>query len=62
MTNNMIVVPQNDPNSPYGSLCKFKVEKRIGKGQFSEVWRAEVNATNEIIALKKVQVGIYFCR
>lgn len=33
----------------------FEIEKKIGKGQFSEVYRAR-NRAGECFALKKIQV------
>ena len=44
----------NDPL--YGCLANFKIDKKIGKGQFSEVWRAVCTANDNVVALKKVQV------
>lgn len=41
----------------YGTLKNFNVEKKIGKGQFSEVYRAVCIVNNVTLALKKVQVG-----
>lgn len=46
----------------YGSLACFSDEKRIGKGQFSEVWRAISKVDNSVVALKKVQVSGYCVR
>ena len=46
----------NDPDNVYGSLAYFVVDKKIGKGQFSEVYRARCNNNGSIVALKKVQV------
>lgn len=42
--------------SQYGSLRNFTVEKKIGRGQFSVVYRARCLMENSIVALKKVQV------
>ena len=44
----------NDPK--YGTLANFKIDKKIGKGQFSEVWRASCTVDECVVALKKVQV------
>lgn len=49
-------------NPKYGSLACFSDEKRIGKGQFSEVWRAISKVDNSVVALKKVQVSGYVCK
>uniref|UniRef100_A0A0M3IKY6 NEK6-subfamily protein kinase n=1 Tax=Ascaris lumbricoides TaxID=6252 RepID=A0A0M3IKY6_ASCLU len=40
----------------YGKLEAFEIEKKIGKGQFSEVYRARCKEDNKVLALKKVQV------
>ena len=40
----------------YGRLSHFEIDKKIGKGQFSEVFRAKCKVDNSIVALKKVQV------
>uniref|UniRef100_A0A1I8GQY4 NEK6-subfamily protein kinase n=1 Tax=Macrostomum lignano TaxID=282301 RepID=A0A1I8GQY4_9PLAT len=50
------VVPNHDPENKYGSLAKFKIDKKIGKGQFSEVWRAICREDECVVALKKVQI------
>ena len=42
--------------SIYNYLKNFEIEKLIGKGQFSEVYRARCLINNSIVALKKVQV------
>ena len=47
---------QLDPRYVYGHLSHFIIEKKIGKGQFSVVYRAKNIITNTITALKKVQV------
>ncbi|KHN87352.1 Serine/threonine-protein kinase Nek6 [Toxocara canis] len=39
----------------YGKLDAFEIEKKIGKGQFSEVYRARCKEDNKVVALKKVQ-------
>lgn len=43
-------------NSMYGTLAAFTIDKKIGKGQFSEVYRVICKATNAVLALKKVQI------
>ena len=45
-----------DTDNIYGVLANFVIEKKIGKGQFSEVYRARCNQDNSSVALKKVQV------
>ncbi len=37
------------------SIANYQIEKRIGKGQFSEVFRAK-HPTAGIVALKKIPV------
>ena len=46
----------DEPDYKYGCLACFELEKKIGKGQFSEVVRARCNSDNSVVALKKVQV------
>eukprot|EP00096_Caligus_rogercresseyi_P007080 TRINITY_DN2443_c0_g1_i2.p1 TRINITY_DN2443_c0_g1~~TRINITY_DN2443_c0_g1_i2.p1 ORF type:complete len:312 (-),score=97.92 TRINITY_DN2443_c0_g1_i2:33-968(-) len=43
-------------DSIYGKLENFSVEKKIGKGQFSVVYRAKCLCDKRIVALKKVQI------
>jgi len=38
-------------------LANFEIEKKIGRGQFSTVFRACCQTNGTIVALKKVQVG-----
>lgn len=40
----------------YGTLSNFEIEKKIGRGQFSVVYRAKCVANDQIVALKKVQI------
>jgi len=40
----------------YNAMKNFEIDKKIGKGQFSEVYRARCVVDNTIVALKKVQV------
>lgn len=47
---------QTDSDSMYGTLAAFNIDKKIGKGQFSEVYRVVCKATRNVLALKKVQV------
>jgi serine/threonine protein kinase len=51
---------QVDSNSMYGTLAAFNIDKKIGKGQFSEVYRVICKATGNVLALKKVQVTLAF--
>jgi len=45
-----------DSDSPYGALAGFSIDKKIGKGQFSVVYRARANHDDKTVALKKVQI------
>lgn len=38
------------------SLADFQIEKKIGRGQFSEVYKATCLLDRKTVALKKVQV------
>lgn len=49
----------NDFAVIYGRLENFELDKKIGKGQFSEVYRARCIFTGEIVALKKIQVIVF---
>lgn len=40
----------------YNALSNFVIEKKIGRGQFSVVYKARCVMDNSIVALKKVQV------
>jgi len=42
--------------SPYGGLDGFAIDRKIGKGQFSVVYRAKALHNGETVALKKVQI------
>lgn len=48
----------NDLSARYGKLDAFEIEKKIGKGQFSEVYKARCEEDGSYVALKKVQVVI----
>lgn len=43
----------------YGTLANFDIDKKIGKGQFSEVYRVASKIDGKIMALKKVKVLIF---
>ena len=43
-------------NSIYGSLANFDIDRKIGKGQFSVVYRATSKIDGRPVALKKVQI------
>ncbi|XP_051787947.1 serine/threonine-protein kinase Nek6 [Erpetoichthys calabaricus] len=40
----------------YSRLADFRIEKKIGRGQFSEVYRATCLLDGKLVALKKVQI------
>jgi len=40
-------------------LANFEIEKKIGRGQFSTVFRARCQTNGTIVALKKVQVKLH---
>ena len=42
--------------NPYCHLVNFEIEKKIGRGQFSVVYRARCKQNALVVALKKVQV------
>jgi len=44
----------------YGTLTNLEIEKKIGRGQFSVVYKARCVVDNSIVALKKVQVNFSF--
>ncbi|XP_071801873.1 serine/threonine-protein kinase Nek7-like isoform X2 [Asterias amurensis] len=50
----MVEVDSN--TDKYNNLANFVIEKKIGKGQFSEVYKAQCLVDNSIVALKKVQI------
>lgn len=52
------VQQQQEQGNIYGCLANFEIDKRIGKGQFSEVFRARCKIDNSVVALKKVQVNV----
>ncbi|KAH7713952.1 NEK/NEK6 protein kinase [Aphelenchoides avenae] len=42
----------------YGALENLELEKKIGKGQFSEVFRARCRLNGNTVALKKIQLHV----
>ncbi|XP_075616260.1 serine/threonine-protein kinase Nek7 isoform X2 [Balearica regulorum gibbericeps] len=44
------------PDMGYNTLANFRIEKKIGRGQFSEVYRATCLLDGVPMALKKVQI------
>lgn len=49
--------PSHRQTECYNQLKSFEIEKKIGKGQFSEVYRARCTVDHQVLALKKVQVS-----
>ncbi|KAL5012263.1 hypothetical protein ScPMuIL_010814 [Solemya velum] len=45
-----------DKENTYDQLKNFEIQKKIGKGQFSEVYKASCKLDKSIVALKKVQI------
>jgi serine/threonine protein kinase len=43
----------------YSQLANFEIEKKIGRGQFSTVFKAHCRINGTTVALKKVQVRIF---
>eukprot|EP00116_Pleurobrachia_bachei_P010623 sb/3470885/ len=52
----MGTLKKEPPQVLYGKLSNFLVDKKVGKGQFSEVYKARLHIDNSIVALKKVQI------
>uniref|UniRef100_H2Z010 NEK6-subfamily protein kinase n=1 Tax=Ciona savignyi TaxID=51511 RepID=H2Z010_CIOSA len=44
------------PELGYNHLGNYKIERKIGKGQFSEVYRATCLLDSKLVALKKVMI------
>ncbi|CAJ0941888.1 unnamed protein product [Ranitomeya imitator] len=52
-----LFVQRHTTSYPYRcNLADFKIEKKIGRGQFSEVYRASCHLDRKPLALKKVQI------
>ena len=47
---------QRTNENPFARLGNFEVQRKIGRGQFSVVYRAKCKLNEMIVALKKVQV------
>ncbi|KAG7235523.1 hypothetical protein INR49_002569 [Caranx melampygus] len=60
--NNLYKIPgqedqKNMPSCRYCcTLANFRIEKKIGRGQFSEVYKATYLLDGQLVALKKVQI------
>ncbi|KAG0721722.1 Serine/threonine-protein kinase Nek7 [Chionoecetes opilio] len=50
------LIKLSSSDSIYGTLSNFDIEKKIGKGQFSVVYRARCKVDHAVLALKKVQI------
>lgn len=46
-----------DLSQIYGNIDNLVIDKKVGKGQFSEVFRARNKINGENVALKKIQVS-----
>ena len=46
----------------YCRLENFEIEKKVGRGQFSVVYKAKCRLNGQPVALKKVQVCSYFSK
>lgn len=44
----------------YGSLQNFEIEKQIGQGQFSQVFKARCLVNSKVVALKRMKVFFTF--
>ncbi|GLD51897.1 serine/threonine-protein kinase Nek6 isoform X1, partial [Lates japonicus] len=60
--NNLYKIPgqEDQKNMPACKYCctlaNFRIEKKIGRGQFSEVYKATYLLEGQLVALKKVQI------
>jgi hypothetical protein len=56
---NMEMAAEGDGGLPeyYSDLANYEIERKIGRGQFSVVFRARCMVDGRVVALKKVQVG-----
>ncbi len=50
-------VIKKELGSATGSLSNYVIEKKIGQGQFSTVYRAKSVTDGEIVALKRVPIA-----
>eukprot|EP00056_Hartaetosiga_gracilis_P021956 m.27444 g.27444 ORF g.27444 m.27444 type:complete len:81 (-) comp9351_c0_seq5:70-312(-) len=49
-------VGDDDEDNFYNDISNYSVEKKIGRGQFSVVYKARCLVNNKLVAFKKVQV------
>ena len=50
------LLKMSSSDSIYGKLAYFEIDREIGKGQFSVVFRARCKKDGREVALKKVQI------
>lgn len=60
LTGTQQLLRSTDSEAAYGSLANFVIEKKIGRGQFSTVFRARCVLDGTTVALKKVQARRFF--
>ena len=48
--------PAATVENPVCQLSSYEIDRKIGRGQFSVVYKARYKMNNQIVALKKVQV------
>ena len=53
---NVTALAQVSDANPYCTLANFEIEKKIGQGQFSAVFRAKCKINQQQVALKKVKI------
>lgn len=53
---NVAALAQASDANPYCTLANFEIEKKIGQGQFSAVFRAKCKINQQQVALKKVKI------
>jgi len=53
---NVAALAQASDANPYCALANFEIEKKIGQGQFSAVFRAKCKINQQQVALKKVKI------
>lgn len=52
----VVLFQKTQQDMGYNNLANFAIEKKIGRGQFSEVYRARCLLDHTPVALKKIQV------
>ena len=50
------LMKMSSSDSIYGKLANFDIDRKIGKGQFSVVYKARCRKDGVTVALKKVQI------